>query len=89
MKDFTGLSSLQDVRDQLDVSDNSSLTSMAGFEALSSVGSLNVYDNPKLESIDGLESLSSIEHDVNIYNNDKLRSLVKPRRPLLLLGMTS
>ena len=71
--DFSPLDELQEVN-FFDII-NSSLTSLAGFEALTSVAAINITDNSSLTSIPEFEQLSTVEFSISISNNGALTSI--------------
>jgi len=81
---LAGLSTLQSIAgDELTISDNPDLASIAGLEGVTELGQalpapparITISDNPDLTHLDGMPSLSSLEGTLTISNNDSLTDI--------------
>ena len=67
LTNFTGLTNLASVGENLFISYNSALTSMIGLESLSSIGGdLEIVSNPLLENLLGLNNLTAVGGNLEI-----------------------
>ncbi len=86
--DLSGLSTLTNILDQLEIQGNPMLTSLRGLDNITSIGSLFLYDNDLLETLDDLEGLRTITNrpvlkddnnsssgTISIYSNPNLKSI--------------
>jgi len=77
LKDLSGLNETKlEIRRELSFSNNESLISLKGIEALKSLGGgLRINDNPQLLNLIGLNSLESIGDNLSIHRNRSLNSM--------------
>ncbi|WP_298510943.1 hypothetical protein [uncultured Kordia sp.] len=79
-ENLTSLQSLGNITniegDELLIKNNSSITSLAGFDGLSSIHTLTIDNNNALTSLVGFSSTFSIDLNLNIFNNNNLTSLL-------------
>lgn len=77
LRDFTGLSGLQNTRGYFYILNNPSLTSVDGLDSFRSVGmgEFRIQDCNQLENIDGLKHMIFVGSDIYLVNNARLANI--------------
>lgn len=83
IKDFSGLSSLESIRNRLYLSACSSLETMHGLENLRAVRHIEIQDLPQLSSLGHLRSLAEVSDKLSLDRLPKLRDLQLPSLTLI------
>ena len=75
MNSFEGLSSLEEIGEDILIEHNERITNMNGFDSLTDIGgALRIHNNPRLKSFEGMDVLKHVS-DVSVLYNGKLHDI--------------